>query len=138
MDGAATRIRRAPPVTAGHDSIENTNAWSKERKRRARLPAVTSTDGGERPSEKKRVKAVSGSNGGAGGDRVTPGAGNNGRGRYKLADACRLQGLPEDFLADAPFTADGKLKAIANGVPLPMGRAIARAIRQVIAPNPEP
>lgn len=50
--------------------------------------------------------------------------------RYKLPEACRLQGLPEDFLSEAPFTADGKLKAVANGVPLPMGRAIAQAVRR--------
>jgi DNA (cytosine-5)-methyltransferase 1 len=49
--------------------------------------------------------------------------------RYKLSDACRLQGLPEDFLADAPFRADTKLKAVANGVPLPMGRALAKAVK---------
>lgn len=66
----------------------------------------------------KRVGAVTGSDGGPS-ERM---------GRYKLADACRLQGLPEDFLKDAPFTAEGKLKAVANGVPVPMGRAIARAI----------
>lgn len=50
--------------------------------------------------------------------------------RYRLPEACRLQGLPEDFLADAPFTAEGKLKAVANGVPIALGRALARAIRQ--------
>jgi len=50
--------------------------------------------------------------------------------RYKLADVCRLQGLPEDFLNDAPFTAAAKLKAIGNGVPLPMGRAVAKAVRE--------
>ncbi len=49
--------------------------------------------------------------------------------RYTLAEACRLQGLPENFLDEAPFTAAGKLKAVANGVPLPMGRALARAAR---------
>jgi DNA (cytosine-5)-methyltransferase 1 len=54
---------------------------------------------------------------------------NGGRGeRRTLAEMCRLQGLPEDFLADAPFTVDGKRKAIANGVPLPLGRAIAQAV----------
>lgn len=117
-----------------------------------RADAVTSTDGGERPSEakrlptrsgpvtaghmnpealtaRKRVKAVSGSNGGNGAERNTPGARNAGKGRYRLADAIRLQGLPEGFLGDAPFTADGKLKAVANGVPLQMGRAIARAVK---------
>jgi site-specific DNA-cytosine methylase len=127
-----------------------------------RLPAVTSTDGGERPSEKKRVpavnsghddpnvsltlarrerkKAVSSSNGGNGGGkegRLTAGAGNAGKGRYRLADALRLQGLPEDFLDHCPFTAEGKLKAIANGVPIPMGLAIARAVKCATADEPK-
>jgi DNA (cytosine-5)-methyltransferase 1 len=44
-----------------------------------------------------------------------------------------LQGLPRDFLAGAPFTADGKRQAIGNGVPLPMGRAIARAVVRALA-----
>jgi DNA (cytosine-5)-methyltransferase 1 len=52
--------------------------------------------------------------------------------RYKLADACRLQGLPEDFLADCPMTAEGKLKAVANGVSLHTGRVIARAVKEAI------
>lgn len=46
-----------------------------------------------------------------------------------LADMAELQGLPAEFLADAPFTTMGKRRAIANGVPLPMGRAIAQAVR---------
>ncbi len=50
----------------------------------------------------------------------------------RFSDACRLQGLPEDFLKDAPFTAEGKLKAVANGVPIQMGRAIARAIKEAL------
>ena len=53
--------------------------------------------------------------------------------RYKLTDACRLQGLPESFLSDAPFTAQGKLKAVANGVPITMGRAVARAIKECLS-----
>ena len=40
-----------------------------------------------------------------------------------------LQGLPPDFLEHAPFTVEGKRKAVGNGVPIPMGRAIARAVR---------
>jgi len=40
-----------------------------------------------------------------------------------------LQGLPESL--DFPgFTIEGKCQAVANGVPLPMGRAIAKAIRE--------
>jgi DNA (cytosine-5)-methyltransferase 1 len=45
---------------------------------------------------------------------------------------CELQGLPEDFLSEAPFTAHGKRKVIGNGVPLPMGRAIAKAVKAAL------
>lgn len=45
-----------------------------------------------------------------------------------IAEAIELQGLPADFLDKAPFTAAGKQKVIGNGVPLSMGRAIARVI----------
>ena len=45
-----------------------------------------------------------------------------------LSDSLRLQGLPIDFLDNAPFTAGGKQRVVGNGVPLPMGRAIARAV----------
>jgi DNA (cytosine-5)-methyltransferase 1 len=51
---------------------------------------------------------------------------------YSLEDACELQGLPRDFTEHMPFRKDAKLKAVANGVPLPMGRAIARAVRRAI------
>jgi site-specific DNA-cytosine methylase len=53
--------------------------------------------------------------------------------RYTVEEAIRLQGLPDGFLADAPFRRDGKLQAIANGVPLPMGRAIAQAVKRAFA-----
>lgn len=52
--------------------------------------------------------------------------------RYSLTEAVELQGLPEGFLDDAPFTQRAKLKAVANGVPLPMGRAIARAVKRAM------
>lgn len=74
----------------------------------------------------------------AGGARRTPAErGRNRAGeRSNLARAlplerrCELQGLPAGFLADAPFTREGKAEAIGNGVPLPLGRAIARAVRE--------
>mgnify|MGYP002359627434 CR=1 FL=1 len=47
--------------------------------------------------------------------------------------ALRLQGLPETLLDEAPFTVAGKCEVIGNGVPLPMGRAIARAVKKAIA-----
>jgi len=52
---------------------------------------------------------------------------------YKTRDylqrGCVLQGLPADFLDDAPFTVAGKIKVVGNGVPLEMGLAIAGAIK---------
>ncbi|KKN74382.1 hypothetical protein LCGC14_0391830, partial [marine sediment metagenome] len=50
-----------------------------------------------------------------------------------IEDACEAMGLPRDFTKHMPFTMDGKRKAIGNGVPLPMGRAIARAVKRVLA-----
>ena len=48
------------------------------------------------------------------------------------ADMAALQGLPADFLAESPLTSDGKRQAIGNGVPLPMGRAIAKAVKRAL------
>lgn len=55
--------------------------------------------------------------------------------RGYLADAIRLQGLPDGFLDHAPFTVAGKIKVVGNGVPLPMGRAIARAVKAALYPD---
>lgn len=54
---------------------------------------------------------------------------NRGGGTLPFEDMCELQGLPRDFLNEAPFTATGKKQAVGNGVPLLIGRAIARAVR---------
>ena len=53
--------------------------------------------------------------------------------RMAVADMAEAQGLPRDFLADAPLTAAGKRLVIGNGVPIAMGRAIARAIKRALA-----
>lgn len=45
-----------------------------------------------------------------------------------IKELCELQGLPADFLREAPFTVAAKRQVIANGVPLPLGRAVARAV----------
>lgn len=52
--------------------------------------------------------------------------------RRTIERCAELQGLPRDFLADAPFTAAGKYEVIGNGVPLPMGRAVARAVKRAM------
>jgi DNA (cytosine-5)-methyltransferase 1 len=49
--------------------------------------------------------------------------------RRGVIEALRLQGLPADFFAHSPFTIVGQQCVLGNGVPLPMGRAIARAVR---------
>lgn len=49
-----------------------------------------------------------------------------------LAARLKAQGLPDDFLCDAPFTKSGKSHAVGNGVPLPMGRAIAKAVKRAM------
>lgn len=53
----------------------------------------------------------------------------------QLGRACVAQGLPADFLDDAPFTVAGKCKVVGNGVPLPMGRAIAKAVKRAMYPE---
>jgi DNA (cytosine-5)-methyltransferase 1 len=53
--------------------------------------------------------------------------------RRTLAEMCELQGLPPDYLDHCPFTEAGKRKAIGNGVAVPMGRAIAQAVRKAMA-----
>lgn len=48
--------------------------------------------------------------------------------RRGWSEFCQSQGLPPDF--DLPsFTLAAKYRAVGNGVPIPMGRFIARAIR---------
>lgn len=48
--------------------------------------------------------------------------------RRTWSEVCELQGLPVSFLDDSPFTNTGKYRVLGNGVPLPMGRAIAKAV----------
>lgn len=57
---------------------------------------------------------------------------NRGGGSLPFETMCELQGLPRDFLSESPFTVSGKRQAIGNGVPLPMGRAIAKAVKRAI------
>lgn len=53
--------------------------------------------------------------------------------RYTVSEALRLQGLPADFFGPrSPFRRDAQLKMLAEGVPLPMGVSIARAVRQAL------
>lgn len=49
-----------------------------------------------------------------------------------LAKYIEWQGLPATFLEDAPFTVAGKVRVVGNGVPLAMGRAIAKAVKRAL------
>jgi DNA (cytosine-5)-methyltransferase 1 len=55
------------------------------------------------------------------------------RRRRDFGKFCALQGLPENFLGESPFTQTDKYRVVGNGVPLPMGRAIARAVKAALA-----
>jgi DNA (cytosine-5)-methyltransferase 1 len=62
--------------------------------------------------------------------RLNAFVGSNIKIRQSLKQLCALQGLPDTFLEHAPFTIEGKCHAVSNGVPLPMGRAIAKAVKE--------
>jgi DNA (cytosine-5)-methyltransferase 1 len=62
-------------------------------------------------------------------------SGPNPGARASLATMCASQGLPTEFLADAPFSKAGKMRMVGNGVPLAMGRAIARAVKMAMYPD---
>jgi DNA (cytosine-5)-methyltransferase 1 len=47
-------------------------------------------------------------------------------------ELCRKQGVPANFLEHSPFRKDALCKMLGNGVPYPMGRAIARAVKEVL------
>ena len=55
-----------------------------------------------------------------------------------LHQAIAHQGLPDGVLDHAPFTVAGKIKCIGNGVPLAMGRAVAKAVQRAMSPISPP
>jgi DNA (cytosine-5)-methyltransferase 1 len=59
------------------------------------------------------------------------------RDRKYFEEAKRLQGLPEDFDLP-PFKIREKIRALGNGVPLPLGRAIAKAVKRAIEKDGAP
>lgn len=90
-------------------------------------PAVCSTAGGRRASV-----AIGGSGKLKGNQGRAPGSRLKNR---TLAEQCRLQGLPENFADHTPFKKTEMERAIGNGVPLPMGRAVAKAVRIATTPK---
>jgi DNA (cytosine-5)-methyltransferase 1 len=134
---AALRLPRASPtVTQSHINNteeakgrirENTLVWNPAPGQRSRTQAVL--------ADRRAVPVAIGGSGKRKAT-VTNRRGKDSRGhgeRYSIDEAVRLQGLPPRFLEHAPFTMGGKLKTVANGVPIPMGRAIARAVKAAFA-----
>jgi DNA (cytosine-5)-methyltransferase 1 len=68
--------------------------------------------------------------------RVGPNGGvlphSTGGERMTVSDMARLQGLPGGFLDECPFTVTAARQMLANGVPLPLGRAVAAAVRRAM------
>jgi DNA (cytosine-5)-methyltransferase 1 len=52
--------------------------------------------------------------------------------RAVFEEMWRSRGLPDDFELPS-FTVAGVVKAIGNGVPLPLGHAIARAVKSAMS-----
>ena len=52
--------------------------------------------------------------------------------KYDLDEATRLQGLDPLIMERLPYTYEAKRRLIGNGVPLPMARAVARAVRRAL------
>lgn len=147
-------VPQAPePTVAGYElhGVKLNNRWFGEEQERTRRFCLGTQDGRrllvgdqvifENPRYRQAVtsqsRAVPVKLGGSGkikrsytaeGKRLGP---NNGP-RAAIADMARLQGLPPTFLDECPFTETAKRHMLGNGVPLPMGRAVARAVKRAM------
>lgn len=63
---------------------------------------------------------------------LSSGQAGNGGPRRSIADMANAQGIDPVRFEHSPFTTTELRRAIANGVPLPLGRAVARAVRSSI------
>jgi site-specific DNA-cytosine methylase len=54
------------------------------------------------------------------------------KGRASIESMAIAQGVDPSRFANSPFSVTELRRAIGNGVPLPMGRAVARAVRAAI------
>lgn len=54
----------------------------------------------------------------------------NSKSKAAVKELIRKQSLPADYMKHTPFTVEAQCKMLGNGVPLPMGRAIAKAVKE--------
>jgi len=67
--------------------------------------------------------------------RMSSIVGSNIKSGLQFRELCRLQGLPDDF--DLPeMKVEAKCQAVGNGVPLAMGRALAKAVLELEGTKP--
>lgn len=139
-------VKRAPiPSVSGYvvDPTLLDNRWLGEEQSRLHRMSFGTRDGRrlvydtvalERMDKAPRVLAAAGGQSG----RQRSGAITGGpirKGEMSWPESCRLQGLPADF--DLPgFTKEAKQRALGNGVPLPMGRAVAEAVKVALCAAP--
>lgn len=58
-------------------------------------------------------------------------------GNRTLGDMMELQGIPPDWFGHSPFKMEAKRKIVGNAVAVPVGRAIARAVRKATRQGPQ-
>jgi site-specific DNA-cytosine methylase len=56
-----------------------------------------------------------------------------GQGRYEpIEGVCELQGLPATFVDRLAYTKEALRIMLGNGVPMAMGRALAKAVKEAV------
>lgn len=130
MENVPAAPRAAVPGYVVHDELIN-NRWCGGEQNRARRFSFGSRDGLQfhvktealEPATKLPCFTANGTQWDA-----DKGRSRSSRTKKELARGLYAQGLPADFLDHAPLTIEGAIRVIGNGVPLPMGRAVAHAV----------
>jgi DNA (cytosine-5)-methyltransferase 1 len=130
------------PVVEGytvHSQLLN-NRWLGAEQNRVRRFAFGTRDGRRLAIETVALESIDFDNAVLASET---GKGRIGKGRYAERPAIRpiprqaeLMGLPADFFnQESPFRTAAQGRMLGNGVPLPMGRAIAKAVRAAMYPD---
>lgn len=104
--GVQNRVHRFSFGT--HDGLEL--RFEKMAEPEEYMPRVTTSNGGNRRTARKLQ-----------GGHIR---------KYSIAEMRELQGVPENW--DPPFTVEAQRKVLGNAVPMWLGRALARAVREAL------